>query len=73
MTKTSLSATDEKIVKSNAFIEVKMEFPVFELSQMSQIEYVTYARHLEDVKVIEQCYRKGQVWRVSFNGHRFLK
>jgi ADP-ribose pyrophosphatase len=42
-------------------------------SPISQVEYVIYTRCLEDIKVIEQCCRKGQLSRIGFLKGRFVK
>ena len=41
--------------------------------QISQFEYVTYTRYLNEVKVVEQCSRKDQLSRISFFEGRFVK
>lgn len=40
---------------------------------ISQVEYVTYTRYLEDIKVVEQCCRKQQLSRMGFLNDRFVK
>jgi ADP-ribose pyrophosphatase YjhB (NUDIX family) len=40
---------------------------------ISQIEYVTYTRCLNEVKVVEQCYRKEQLFRIGFLEGHFVK
>lgn len=44
-----------------------MPFPI------TQQEYVTYTRCLSDVKVIEQCNRKNELFRIGFLQGRFVK
>lgn len=40
---------------------------------ISQAEYVTYTESLEEIKIVEQCYRKKQLSRVVFIKGRFIK
>jgi ADP-ribose pyrophosphatase len=40
---------------------------------ISQIDYVTYTRCLNEIKVIEQCYRKEQLFRIGFLEGHFVK
>lgn len=42
-------------------------------SPISQNDYVTYTRCLEDIKVVEQCYRKQQLSKVGYLKGRFVK
>lgn len=40
---------------------------------ISQADYITYTRYIDDIKVIEQCCRKQQLSRIGFLGNRFIK
>lgn len=40
---------------------------------ISQIDYVTYTRCLNEVKVVKQCYRKEQLFRIGFLEGHFVK
>ena len=40
---------------------------------ISQIEYVTYTRYLNEIKIVEQCDRKEELSRIGFIEGRFVK
>ncbi len=40
---------------------------------LSQMEYVTYTRYLDEIAVIEKCCRKGELYKIGFLNGRFFK